>query len=122
MSTETKKIGGKRGNLAITRTEGEVLWIGDARVEVVSIKGNRVKIAVVAPIAMKILRDELRPLPEAEVVELLGSAQTEMAWNGYYDRIVKGYGGNVPPFWKEAVIDSGLIEKVTKRLQAGSGK
>ena len=113
MSTEN-------GNLVLRRREGQILWIGTAKVEVVVIENGVVSLAINAPRETKILREEIRPLERTEAVALLESARTGDEWNASVDRIQSGYKGEYPSFWIEAVIESGLFERVSKRLDAGT--
>lgn len=113
MSTEN-------GNLVLSRKRGEVLWIGNARVEVVAVHDGDVQLAIKAPREIKILREEIRPLEKTEVVTLLESAKTADEWNASVVRIIKGYNGRYPHWWIETVIESGLMERVSKRLDAGT--
>jgi carbon storage regulator len=47
--------------LVLTRKNGESVWIGDSiRVEVLEIKGGRVKLGFSAPPELDIQRDEIR--------------------------------------------------------------
>ena len=53
--------------LVISRTFGEVVWIGGIRVMVSDIRADRVRIAIDAPLDIKIVREEL--LNDAELAE-----------------------------------------------------
>lgn len=46
--------------LALSRKLGESLWIGDAKVQVVQVRGNKVRLAISAPKDVPIVRDEVR--------------------------------------------------------------
>lgn len=109
----------KNGNLVLRRREGQILWIGTAKVEVVGIENGVVLLAINAPREINILREEIRPLEQTEAVTLLESARTADEWNAAVDRIQRGHKG-YPAWWIEAVIESGLFERVSKRLDAGT--
>ena len=50
------------GHLIIQRDVHEGVWIGDdIRVEIVSVSGGHVRLSIVAPDDVRILRDEIRP-------------------------------------------------------------
>ena len=113
MSTEDRT---ELGNLVINRSVGQVLWIGDVRMEIVSLKGDTVKLAMNGPRNIKILRDELRPIPEHEAVALLESAKTPEGWNGFVDKILRSYKGVYPDYWVRVIIESGLMKRVTDKF------
>ncbi len=50
--------------LVLSRKKNEAIIInGNVRIEVLQIKGNQVRLGIVAPSTMKILRSELSPIP-----------------------------------------------------------
>jgi carbon storage regulator CsrA len=52
--------------LVLSRKEAEGLWIGDVRIVVQAISGNRVSLAVDAPPGVRVLRDEVRRREQAQ--------------------------------------------------------
>ena len=47
--------------LVITRKAGETIWIGNAEVKIVRVKGDEVRLGITAPANVEIWRSELRP-------------------------------------------------------------
>lgn len=105
----------KIGNLVLARTKGEVIWIGETKVTISDISGNRVKVAVAAPKDVKILRGELKPLDRDEVVALMESSTTAEEWNANCDKVMKD--GGYPAFWFVEILESGLMDRVTSKFK-----
>jgi len=56
--------------LVLSRQSGEQIVIGeDITLTVVGIEGNRIKLAITAPIQKKVLREELRPASKLATAE-----------------------------------------------------
>lgn len=53
--------------LVLSRKKGEVFFIGDIKVEIIEIRGNKARIGIEAPIEIPVVRGELR---ERTVVEV----------------------------------------------------
>ena len=51
--------------LVIERRETEGFWVGNIHVQIRSVRGKKVKVAVQAPANVKVLRDELTRFDEA---------------------------------------------------------
>ena len=48
------------GNLVITRKSKESVWVGDTKVTINWVRGNKVSLKIQAPKTTKILREEVR--------------------------------------------------------------
>jgi carbon storage regulator len=66
--------------LVLTRKEGEQIVVGDnIRITVLSIRGNRVRLGLLAPPDVSILRQELEPRDSPAAVGALSSAPQRLA-------------------------------------------
>lgn len=50
---------------------------------------------------------------EEDVLKLLRPARSSVEWNMKVEKVREANGGDVPDFWKEAIIDSGFAREVS---------
>ena len=66
--------------LVLSRKVGERVLLDDnVEIEILSIQGNRIRLGIVAPVAVKILRGELRPLNDDPAKDVAQEGNTARA-------------------------------------------
>lgn len=55
----------KTGRLVLSRKVGETIWIGAISVQISKVNGDRVRLSIIAPSEVKVMREELLERPEA---------------------------------------------------------
>jgi len=55
----------KTGRLVLGRKVGETIWIGAVSVQVARVDGDRVRLSIIAPPEIKVMREELLERPQA---------------------------------------------------------
>ena len=67
--------------LVLTRKVGESLYIGEARVTVLDVRGDKVRIGIEAPAAVEIAREEIRPMTRHAAIDKRAEARRELTPN-----------------------------------------
>jgi hypothetical protein len=53
-----------------------------------------------------------------EVIDLMGETRNACEWVHNINVVIAAFGGNLPDFWREAILDGGVVDKVFGKSKA----